>query len=132
MTPIEIARTLIGVRWVHQGRADHGLDCIGLLVRSFAAYGLVDVTDYGRDPNDGQLEAHVAAQVGPPVPLSTMQPGDIALVAFPRAVRHAGIIGDHRDGLSLIHTDASIGRVVEHRLDDRWQRRIRFLHRVSA
>lgn len=130
MTPVEIARTYLGTRWVHQGRARHGLDCIGLLIKAFP--GIRDVRDYGRDPHDGLLEKHVAEQFGPPVPKSSLRPGDIVLMAFPRAVRHVGIVGDHPDGLSLIHTDRSVGRVTEHRLDARWLDRVRFVHRMEA
>lgn len=129
MTPVEIARSYLGTRWVHQGRARHGLDCVGLLVKAF---DLRDVADYGRDPHDDRLEGRLCEQFGPPVPMSTMRPGDVVAIAFPRVVRHVGIVGDHPDGLSLIHTDSSLKRVTEHRLDDRWLKRIRFVHRIGA
>ncbi len=129
MTPVEIARTYLGVKWVHQGRARHGLDCVGLLVMAFGDVGGRDRTDYGRDPVDGQLEAAIAEQFGPPIPMTQMQPGDVVCMAFPKIVRHVGIVTDHRDGLGLIHTNAHLGRVVEHALDAPWRKRIRFVHR---
>lgn len=129
MTPVEIARTYLGTRWVHQGRARHGLDCVGLLIKAFEPMGVLDRTDYGRDPYDGQLERYVAEQMGPPIPKDQMQPGDVVLMAFPRAVRHAGLVTDYPDGLGLIHTYATLKRVTEHRLCERWYGRIRYVHR---
>lgn len=129
MTPVEIARSYLGTKWVHQGRARHGMDCVGLLV---LAFGLSDVADYGRDPHDNRLEGRLRAQFGPPVPKETMRPGDVVAMAFPRVVRHVGIVGDHPDGLSLIHADSMLKRVTEHRLDGPWLKRIRFVYRPEA
>jgi hypothetical protein len=129
MTPVEIARTYLGTKWAHQGRARHGLDCVGLVVKAFEQYGIRDVTDYGRDPHDGLLERRIAEQFGPPIPKSQMLPGDVVCMAFPRVVRHVGIISDHPYGLGLIHTYSSLKRVTEHALDAQWLDRIRYVHR---
>lgn len=141
MTPVEIARSYLGTKWVHQGRARHGLDCIGLLVKAYAAYGIRDVTDYSRDPSGGLLERHVREQFGPavaagtrarPVDRSLLQPGDVVLMAFPHVVRHVGIVGDHpAGGLSLIHTSSDAKRVGEHSLSDDVLRLVRFVHRME-
>lgn len=130
MTSVEIARSYLGVRWAHQGRSRYRLDCIGLLVKAFP--WVKDTKGYSRDPHDGLLERLVAEQFGPAVNSDTLQFGDVVLMAFPRVVRHVGIVGDHPLGLSLIHTDAMLGRVTEHRLDDTWRKRIRFVHRKEG
>lgn len=132
MTPVEIARTYLGTKWVHQGRSRNGLDCIGLVEVAFSDYSLPDWTDYDRNPSGGLLEKRAREALGPPVPLASMRPNDIVLMAFPRVVRHVGIVGDHPDGgLTLIHTYRSINRVCEHRIDDRWHGLIRYVHRVE-
>lgn len=141
MTPVEIARSYLGTKWVHQGRARHGLDCVGLLIKAFAAYGIRDVTDYSRDPSGGLLERHVREQFGSPVATGTrgrpadralLHPGDVVLMAFPHVVRHVGIVGDHpSSGLSLIHTSSDAKRVVEHALADEVLRQVRFVHRTK-
>lgn len=131
MTPVEIARSWIGTPWEHQGRGPRSIDCIGLMVKCFPVR---DRTDYGRSPHDGKLEADVAEQFGPPIPMDQMRAGDLALLAFPRVIRHVGIIAGHwTGGLSIIHTWAGGPRCVcETRIDDDWLKRIKFVHRWGA
>lgn len=125
------ARAYIGVPWVHQGRNPAvALDCIGLLACVFPEYAHHDRTDYGRDPHAGILEAGLRAAFGDPV--TDMQPGDVVAVRYAGPVRHVGIVGAHPFGLSLIHTDSSLGRVTEHRIDDKWARRIALVFRPEV
>ena len=130
-TPTEIARSLLGVRWVHQGRnPDVGLDCAGLLI---VAYGESDTPDYGRDPHEGKLEAEITARVGPPLPdCSDIRHGDIVAMAYAGPVRHCGMIATGDDGrLNLIHTDSRLGALTEHPLDSKWVRRVRIVWRPA-
>lgn len=147
MTPVEIARTFLpsaerpdGTPWRHQGRSREGMDCLGLAKFAYAAYGIRDESNYSQDPSDGTLERGISERFGPPVAVGRVLKGvteevlrvnDLVAMAFPRVVRHVGIVGDHPDGLSLIHTDAMLKRVTEHRLDIHWLRRIRFVHRLE-
>lgn len=127
------ARALIGVPWVHQGRnLAVGLDCIGLLAVVFAGtrYAEHDCTEYGRDPHDGLLERHLRSVFG--APRDDVQQGDVVAMRYVGPIRHVGIVGDHPHGLSLIHTDASIGRVTEHRIDEKWARRIALVFRPES
>lgn len=136
MTPVEIARSYLGTKWVHQGRTSKGMDCVGLMRVAFPGLPWKEWNDYGRNPVDGLLEKRARLLFGPPIPPRDMRPGDAVLMAFPTAVRHCGLIGDHPKGLSLIHTYQGVGKhggfVVEHRLDKRWLERIRFVHRIGA
>lgn len=127
MTLYAASRSYLGVPFRHQGRSRSGLDCIGLLVRSLLDIGrrVKDVTTYGPDPHHGLLEENLTREFGPSHGKSDLQPGDIVSIAYARATRHVGIIGEYlHGGLSLIHTDQSVGRVTEHRLDAKWHRRI--------
>lgn len=133
----QAARAYLGVPFSHQGRnPDIGIDCIGLLVCAAGDCGLPQVagdsTAYGRDPVDGLLESHLAALFGPLLPSGDMRPGDIAAVRFLGAVRHVGVVGEHPDGLSLIHTNSAVGRVTESRIDAKWLKRIAGVHRPGA
>ena len=121
MRPDEYARTLIGTPWQHQGRTEAGVDCVGLCVLALraAGYSVQDRTDYGTDP-DGTLRAALDANL---IMVDDMRAGDIALVCF-RAERHVGIISVGDYGFTLIHADSHAKRVVEHRIDERWARRI--------
>jgi hypothetical protein len=64
--------------------------------------------------------------------VDTPQPGDLALIAFHGVTRHAALIGDHADGLSLIHAHTGSKRVIEHRLDPKWAKRITRVYRMPA
>lgn len=129
-----IARDWIGTPFRHQGRTRHGIDCVGLLyvccesLPAFAHYLQHDIPGYSREPHEGLLEAGLEAAFGRPV--FDLQAGDVVACAFPRAVRHVAIVGDHiNGGLSLIHTWNAVGEVVEHNIDKRWLRRIRRIYR---
>lgn len=134
----EAARTYLGIPWLHQGRNPRvGVDCIGLLALAVSHVGRSDLLThdllgYARDPHDGLLEQGLIAAFGAPV--ATMQAGDIVAIAFPRVVRHVGVLGEYPEGgLSLIHTwNRTAGRVVEMRLDDKWADRIRSVYRLGA
>ncbi len=130
-TPAVIAaRALIGVPWRHQGRnPDVGIDCAGLIVLAFGFPPERDFTAYGRMPHDGLLEQHLAAVFGPPID-GDLKPGDVVAMAYGRVIRHVGIVGDYvHGGLSLIHTDSTLGHVTEHPLDGKWVARVRLVYR---
>lgn len=125
----EAARQWMGVRFQHQGRTRHGIDCVGLVVRTAQTCGIDtgDFTDYGRDPHDGLLEFHLRRVFGEPV--TDIRAGDVAAIDYKGAVRHVGIVAEHPHGLGLIHASHFTDRVTEHRIDDRWMRRIRQVYR---
>jgi cell wall-associated NlpC family hydrolase len=128
MRHVDVARSLINVPWLHQGRdAKVGIDCVGLLVLAFEITG--PVPDYGRDPHDGLLERHLREQFGDPH-AADPRVGDVVAMAYSGAVRHVGIVGNYLyGGHSLIHTDSHLGRVTEHPLDGKWLRRVRGVYR---
>lgn len=129
--PIDVARSLIGVPWKHQGRNRNvAIDCVGLLI---IAFDTEDTTAYARDPANGALEARLKYHFGEPVGSSAddAQAGDVVLMRYGKVPRHVGIIANGIDGrLSLIHTDSNVGRVVEHALDEKWKRRVCGVYRL--
>ena len=65
-------------------------------------------------------------------PRTHARPGDVVLLAWRRLMpAHAAILGDGPNGLSLIHADGQVGRVVEHRLDREWWGRIVCAYRLA-
>lgn len=128
----EAARGYLGTPFRHQGRSRGGVDCIGLLVLALRDCGrqVEDVTTYSANPHNGLLEANLLREFGPALALSDARPGDLVAIAYVRSAnrqvtRHVAVLGDYPEGgLSLIHTDQSVGHVVEHRLDGAWARRI--------
>jgi hypothetical protein len=145
LSALDRARAVLDVPFQHQGRNPAvGLDCIGLLAHSFAGtpYASHDATDYAPDPHDGLLESRLRAAFGEPVfvsparvavPLDVLQPGDVVALRYEHAIRHVGLVGSIAYGrethLTLIHTDNMVGRVVEHRIDFKWARRIALVFR---
>lgn len=129
MRQVERARALLGVPWEHQGRnINIAIDCIGLLVYAFEIDA--PIPTYSRDPVATQLEDAMRDHFGPPIPLENMRPGDAVVVGFGKCLRHVGIVGDDiYGGLSLIHTDSIVKKVVEHPIDGKWQARIREAYR---
>jgi cell wall-associated NlpC family hydrolase len=129
MKHVETARSLLNVPWVHQGRDPAiGIDCAGLVLLAFEMH---DPTTYGRHPHAGLFEQRCEHHLGPPVD-DEPRVGDVVLLGFGRRgpSRHIGIIGDYiYGGLSIIHTDSVVGRVVEHPFDDKWRRRVRKVYR---
>lgn len=121
----EAARTFLGVPFQHQGRTRHGLDCVGLVVLSAVMCGIAtgDFTDYTRDPHHGLLESHLERVFGAPV--ADIRPGDVVAIDYKGATRHVGIVAEYPGGgLSLIHASHFTRCVTEHRIDDRWMKRI--------
>jgi cell wall-associated NlpC family hydrolase len=125
---VSAARACVGVRWQHQGRTLHGLDCGGLVVSALRANGRTphDPTGYPRRPYLHSLEATVQRNFGKPMPADTeLRDGDVVVMQCNEsAPNHVGIIGTHRDMLTLIHAYAGDRAVVEMRLDDVWRNRI--------
>ncbi len=137
---VQSARKYIGTPFRHRGRSSRALDCAGLIIQSAADIGVhfQDVKHYGREPfNDGLVNAATANLGRPiatgPLPASQLKPGDILLVKFDTQPHHIALVADHPlGGLSMIHANADVsqkGRVVEHRLDEMWLRRITHVFR---
>lgn len=126
---LEMARSLIGAKWRHLGRKPWAIDCIGIVIVSLRAGGVLmqDRTDYGREPwNDG-LEHDLHLHFGDPLPIAERQAGDIVLMKdeMQPAPGHVGIITEID---SVIHSYSQTG-VVEHGVDDEWLRRMVCVYR---
>jgi cell wall-associated NlpC family hydrolase len=123
---VDQARGYLGVRWQHQGRNQHALDCAGLVVRVAKDLKLsdFDFIDYDRRPFANTMATVMSANCAE-LTGHRLEPGMVALMRFDREPQHLGFIGDYKfGGLSMIHAYAWSRKVVEHRLDDVWRRRI--------
>lgn len=140
MSPQDRARLMLGVPFLHLGRSAKGTDCIGLAAYAYSYPARKLPSDYPRDPLNGELEKEIRAALGPPVlefqrggaEARFLRPDDLVLMAYRDPIRHVGIVGSHPafpGHLSLIHTDSTVGKVVEHILDFKWLRRIREVYR---
>lgn len=117
---VKAARAYLGCPFHHQGRSRHGLDCAGLLVLAYRDLGieLLDLPAYGREPwNDGLRECVESnfRKVARPA-----EPGDILLLRYRREPQHLAIVTDK----GMIHTYATVGKVVETNIGPTWIERI--------
>ncbi len=121
MTPVEAARTFLGVPFRHQGRDRLGLDCAGLII---AAYGLCgdklhDLPAYGREPWKDGLRAAIEVSFKK-APDDQMLPGDVLLFRLTKEPQHVAMVTDR----GMIHAYGNVGRVVETDLCAVWRKRI--------
>lgn len=138
---VERMRELVAAKvpFVHQGRDFNGIDCVGAL--AYAYQYDAQLPAYPQDPINGELELYLAALLGEPVlarasltaafvDVGLLRERDIVSMQYRGPVRHVAMVAKHVDqrncpgALSVIHTDAMLGRVTEHILDLKWQRRI--------
>lgn len=93
---VAAAREFIGVPWVHQGRTERGMDCVGLVVLSARAVG-IDApmkADYGRFQYYAQAREYLELfcdRVGSP------EVGDIVLYKTTQSL-HMAIVSEVADG----------------------------------
>lgn len=128
------ARGWIGTPYHHQARLKGvGCDCLGLVVGVADELGLkhedgralssFDETDYSRQP-DGERLTRMLQSVLHEVPKEEAAPGDLALFTIERNPQHVGLLTEYEGDLGVIHSYAPSRKVVEHRLDKKWQQRI--------
>jgi cell wall-associated NlpC family hydrolase len=113
------ARKYLGTRWLHQGRASNGMDCLGLCLCVAHNLKLSDFesTDYGRIPLGDKMRAVMDEHMDRVV---LYQPGDVLLMRFETDPQHLAIVTDY----GMIHAYAQARKVVEHVLSDTWKSRI--------
>lgn len=127
---VEYARECIGTPFRHQGRiVGVALDCAGVVAYVADRLGMsYDApTDYPRTPYQGLLEKTLDDQ-SCIVRVFDMQPGDILLMRFKTDPQHLAIW----TGETIIHAYESIGRCVEHHLDNAWRSRIVRIYRFRG
>lgn len=94
---VAASRGYLGVPWVHQGRTERGVDCVGLIVLSLRAIGIEAplTADYGRMQDYRQarryLEDYCFRPSGPALP------GDVVLFKTTQTL-HMAIVSEVKDG----------------------------------
>lgn len=123
------AREWIGTPFHHQGRQKGlGVDCVGLVQQIAVKFNLInyDRRDYGREPAKGllkkELENHLES-------VDKLSAGVILLMRFGREPQHVAIYTEKN---TIIHSYASVGKCVEHRLDDKWKKRIVKMYKIKG
>jgi cell wall-associated NlpC family hydrolase len=107
---VDRARALVGCRFRPQGRdSAHGLDCVGVIVASFALPLDAVRTDYRtRGLHKREIEAGLVRPFRK-VARTQVRPGDVLVMAIAPDQLHLAI----RTGRGFVHADAGLRKVVE-------------------
>ncbi|MES2119214.1 MAG: peptidoglycan endopeptidase [Pseudomonadota bacterium] len=103
----ERARALVGTRFRPQGRGEHGLDCIGLVMAVFEIPMDAAPRDYRlRSGRGDELQAGLARHFRK---VRKVEAGDVLLLEVASDQPHLAV----RTSAGFVHAHAGIGRVVE-------------------
>lgn len=125
---VEDALLWIGTKFGHQKRT-RGLstDCVGVLIGLARGRGLDklvgfdDFRAYARRP-DGNKMKQLLDIFMDRIPISNALPGDAYHMAFDNNPQHIAIVMPENQ---ILHASSDFGKVVMHRLDSKWNYRIR-------
>ena len=131
LTAVAIAQRWIGTDYAHQASLEGiGADCLGLfrgVWRELFGVEPIEVPPYSEDWSvaDGTQMVKTAGCIMDAVTPDAAEPGDIALLRMRQSgpVKHMGILGQRREGLTLIHA-YSLHGVVETHFSAPWRRRV--------
>ena len=110
------ARALVGTRFRPQGRGEHGLDCVGLVLSTFGIRASDVRRNYRlRGDHREEIEREMARffrrTAGAPA-----RPGDLMLLQVSSDQLHLAV----RTAAGFVHAHAGIGRVVETPGEPQW------------
>jgi len=126
---IKEARTFKGVPFKHQGRSrKYGVDCVGILVIMGKKYGIYEEssinTRYPQNPEVFKIK-ETLDEILIPIDKDKFREGDILLFKIPFHPQHVGIVTNYsKQSYGMVQAYQTVGKVVEHRLDQRWCDRI--------
>ena len=135
MDAVAETRAWLDTPFKHQGCLKGvACDCIGLVGGVGVALGLVDY-----DENSDKAKPFLNYRLMPdskkmreglgiflvPISVTEATVADILFLAWTKEPQHVALISDR----GIIHSYSGVGRVVEHALDEQWQRRVTAAYR---
>ncbi len=111
---VAAARNYLGVKWQHQGRTHHGIDCIGIIECSSVDCNLIEAVfpaNYPRRPNGELLPSLRGRLQLNEISVGDSRPGDILVFSLAGHPFHCGIRAE-RDSLPTVIHAYAIGRKV--------------------
>ena len=135
---IDEARTYIGTPYKWGGNDNKGIDCSGLLVRSFESIGLKIPRTTSQQIDLGKnvfIKRKINWLRGRNISLKRSKKGDLVFFAFgenKRKVTHVGILSKLKNSsdINFIHASSSRGVVETQLIKDYYLKRIRKVKRV--
>ncbi len=125
-----VARSYVGVRYLHQGHSRHGVDCVGLIRAVSDELGILPAdhwpADYGKasSPKMAQYTARYCT------PAATAGDGIIALFLWKTTYPHH--IGILTSTGTLIHSYSKAQKVIEHGFRGPWLKMLDSLWRLPG
>ncbi len=128
---IQAARSYLTLPWLHQGRNRAGVDCVGLIIAAAADIGIEigDSLGYRRTPDPERFVEHIKSVTDP---ATGSAPGVVALFRERQQPCHAGIFAEREGVLTLIHSYAPIGKVMEEPFIHHWPRLLMMTRRIKG
>lgn len=130
---IATARGFLGTPFVHQGRAPGlGLDCAGVAVAAGRELGaeIDDFLGYGRVPSAGVFYEKLGQHCDR-VQIREMRRGDFLIFEFDANPQHLAILTEDSPTY-ILHASQPHRKVVEHRMDEAWKKKIRAVFRMRG
>lgn len=122
---VQFLRTFLDVRYRHQGRSREGMDCFGpvlvLADRLGHKYDLVQ--GYSRFGSAGGIRA-LLSQHAVEIPIWERKKCDVGVFWFDRHTKVDQHVGIFTGPSLLLHCYSDIGKVVEHTISPRWEKRL--------
>lgn len=117
---VATAESYLGTPHRMGGLTTRGIDCSGLMVKSFESAGIALPRTSGEQANLGEK-----------VKKNSLQRGDLVFFKIGTKISHVGLVTRSRGGETLfIHTSSSRGVMVSNLGDDYWKDRFTFGRRV--
>lgn len=134
---VKTARTYIETPFKHQGRKKGiGIDCAGLIIqvaKELEYFSDDVITVYSRLPDGHTVKERCEKFLERLRNKNDMQAGDVVLMRLGKFPQHVGILGNSSQyPFTIIHAYGPYKKVVEHRLDEKWERRIIAVYRYRV
>jgi cell wall-associated NlpC family hydrolase len=133
---VNAARSLKGMKWQHQGRNEHGSDCVGFVAMVAQISGAVPDIEFEsnyRRRSDGRNMVRLFTEYCDPVEWPDAQPGDFFVVRYSARHWHCMIVSRREENLETEFYVIEAGRegvTIDHRIDGSTKRRIHSAYRV--
>lgn len=117
---VELARSYLGVKWMHQGRTRLGIDCAGLVIEVGNELELLDNFKFNEYPRKAISNAFLKAfrENMDRVTFQEAKIGDVMLFRDSQFPCHCGILGWKNNEMTFVHAHALSKQVVEDALAD--------------
>lgn len=122
-------RSFKGAPFRHQGRSrEYGVDCVGILVLLGCEHNYFEEREedlrYPKNPEAFQIKEKLDEYLIP-INKDNFDIGDILLFKIPFHPQHVGVVTNYSEqSYGIVQAYQTIGKVVEHRLDQKWLNRI--------